>query len=184
MIGISLKSFHTLIVKTTIAYNYEKLTTSPVAEKYIAHVVKGRHYSVYTVYLLSIWLKHRYELQRCTCYSLMLRSQRWTRSIAQCRVYGSICAMYVHAASPWPRQAPRSHFHMQRQASTDAWCIATAHGRKFEGMRICVLYSTNQERITSPSEHVEFKQHYPLLKELNRQLLKYSLDLQTSKSIS
>ena len=38
-------------------YNYVKPTTSPVAEKYIAHVVKGHQYSVYTastVDLLSL----------------------------------------------------------------------------------------------------------------------------------
>ena len=45
---------------------YEKLTTSPVAEKYIAHMVKGRQNSVYTVYPLTIYLNHRDELLRCT----------------------------------------------------------------------------------------------------------------------
>ena len=38
-------------------YN-EKLTTSPVAEEYIAHMLKGRQNSVYTVYLHSICLDH------------------------------------------------------------------------------------------------------------------------------
>ena len=46
--------------------NDEKLTTSPVAVWYIAHMVKGCQNSAYTVYLLSICLNHQDELQRCT----------------------------------------------------------------------------------------------------------------------
>ena len=52
-----------------ILYWYEKLnTTSPVAEEYTTHMVKGRQYSVYIVYLhvLSVCLDHGDELQRRT----------------------------------------------------------------------------------------------------------------------
>ena len=47
------------------------------------------------------------------------------------------------------------------------------------------IYNTGQEGLRQPSECVELKQQY-FLRELNRQLLKYLLDIQASsyKSIS
>ena len=67
-------------------------------------------------------------------------------------------------------------------------CIASACGRKLKGMRAIysihlAIYSTSQEGITS-TKQTRGALAAVLLRELNSQLLKYLLDMQTSKSIS